>query len=69
MGVAGVERGFARNKARRHDCVARADPEMPSLHPQQHETATRSAAAALEKREPRFLVNWRLKTQAAFAAR
>jgi hypothetical protein len=66
----GVERGFARNEACRHECFAKAgNLEMLLLHVQQHETAIRRAAAALGKREPRFLINWRLKTQAAYAAR
>ena len=62
MGWEGVERGFARNEARRHECFAKAgDLEMLLLRARQHETAIRRAAAALEKREPRFLVSWRLK--------
>jgi hypothetical protein len=70
MGWEGMERGFARNEVRRHDCVAKAgNLEMLLLRSLQHETATRRAVAALEKREPRFLFNWRLKTQAARAAR
>jgi len=53
---------FRRNEARRHDRFARAgDLEMLLLHRQQHETATRSAVAALKTREPRFLKRWRLK--------
>jgi len=50
--------GEGRSKLRRHDGFAKALVlELPLLHQWQHETATRSAAAALlEVREPRFLV-------------
>jgi hypothetical protein len=70
MGWEGMGRGFPRNEARRHECFAKAgNLEMLLLRSLQHETATRRAVAALKKREPRFLSNWRLKTQAAYAAR
>jgi hypothetical protein len=53
---------FTHAEARRHDGFARAmDLEMLLLRYQQHETATRGAVAALDEREPRFVIAGGLK--------
>src|SRR6185437_12335158 len=55
MGWDGVERGFARNEARRHECFAKAgDLEMLLLRARQHELRSVGLRPRLKSASPGF---------------